>query len=93
MEGVEGDGALYSSGISRIINSVCRGEVAMETPPYIPYTKVSMATGAFARHFGVASDTLHRSLLGCREDARDTAEAVLSLTHHVPMGTDSCGPL
>ncbi|KAL0190492.1 hypothetical protein M9458_013190, partial [Cirrhinus mrigala] len=48
---------------------------------------------AFARHFGVASDTLRRSLLGCREEARDTAEAILSLAHHVPMGTDSCGPL
>lgn len=32
LERVEGDRAPYSSGISHIINSVCKGEVAMETP-------------------------------------------------------------
>lgn len=53
LEEVEGDGAPDSSGISHTINSVCRGKVAMVTPLYIPYTKVSMVTGAFARHFGV----------------------------------------
>ncbi len=46
LEGAEGeDGAPYGSGISPTINSVCRGEVAMETPLYIPHTEVSMVTG------------------------------------------------
>ncbi len=82
LEGAEGeDGAPYSSGICHTINSVCRGEVAMETPPLHPIYWGFHGDGAFTRHFGVALE------------ARDTAEAILSLTHHVPIGTVSCGPL
>lgn len=63
-------------------------------PPYIPYTKVSMPTGRSLVTLGCPRT---HSTARCRADARmfqDTAGAVLSLTHHLPLGAASrarCG--